>query len=485
MRQLLKRFGCFFVLIFCGLEALHAQLSNAKVDECFELTSIVCRLAGAGEYSQCRVSDYAQDIDNYFSQHTKHPLIAYYKEIRNERGISYNAISSMANVLEIYHGKVRIKKDCMLRNLPDTAELHNIDYRWTKKILNRYLSLLNDFYKKSDFKEFYNKHRPLYSVAESKMNAILQKIDPKWFETFYGQPFGNPQIYISLCNGPSNYALTSDKAHGGNEYGILIGCNADKNGTPSFNFASTYCTIIHEFAHNFSNPLADIFLPQMEQAISMIAPYVERQLAGAAYSPKAIAPEWLTRIVVLMYLKDKIPKYVPFMLNADGRAGFIWQQRTLHFMENFTQNRVQYEYFIDFIPQLIGFLNFSAREIDKIMAEYDNRRPYVLSVYPALDTQIDLKQEVIEFRITFSRPMNTNCEGLEILGNPELLTESDLPDNWVLSEWVADDTYVVRFTNTMIEKGKIKGFEIPCKMFQSANDISSLSDNFKVTFKTK
>lgn len=241
----------FVVFLFpLGIEISFAQLSPAKVDERFELTSIVSRLAGAEEYMQCQVPSYAKDIDSCFAPYASHPLLAYFQEIRNQRGVSYNAISSMANALEIRNGKIHLKAEYDLRHMADTSEVKSIDYRWTKENLNRYLVLLNDFYKKSNFREFYDAHRPVYAMAEERMDMLLKLFDTQWFEMFYGKPFGSPQVYISLCNGRSNYSLPSYTNSGNEGFGILIGCSADQEGKPSFKSMPAFCTILHELAHN-------------------------------------------------------------------------------------------------------------------------------------------------------------------------------------------------------------------------------------------
>lgn len=56
---------------------LFANDIKVEVDEIHELNSIVWRLAGAEEYSQCYIPGYADDIDNYFDGYKEHPLIAY------------------------------------------------------------------------------------------------------------------------------------------------------------------------------------------------------------------------------------------------------------------------------------------------------------------------------------------------------------------------------------------------------------------------
>ncbi|WP_295939108.1 DUF4932 domain-containing protein [uncultured Alistipes sp.] len=477
----MKRIAFIFIFI-CWINCCLGQPLTSKVEERFELTSIVCRLAGAEEYTKCKVPVYADKIDDYFKPTVNHPLIAYMKEIRNTYGISYDAISSLAYTLEIHSGNIRLQQGFDMSRMQDNTDLTRIDPRWTKAILTRYLTLLNDFYKKSWFRKFFESNQSLYATAKERMDLLLQKVDTQWFEEFFGEPFGSSDIYISLTNGSSNYALfhaVDDSRHG-----ILIGCSADRNGDPDFNFI-TFRSTLHEFLHRFCNPLGEKYRPQMEPAATSIIPHIEKLLAKGGYGPVYFGSEWLTRLAVLMYLRDHSPEQVPSQTAADHRVGFIWQQRAVGFMENFYANRDRYRYFRDYMPQLVGFLGFTAREFEKVVAEFENRRPYVTNVYPAPGTEIDLSMEVVEFRIKFSEPMSMNSDGYWLLGDRlEKLEVTGIPADWKLAGWEDEYTYLVRLKSEWIETGGIYGFVLN-KSFTQSRNIYPMAEDFSFTFKIK
>lgn len=93
----MKRFSSIFLLLFFGYSFASIK---PKVDERVELMSIVFRLAGNPEYNDENNKRYADDIESYFSAYKNSDLILYAKSLRENRGISYDAVMSMAVRLE-------------------------------------------------------------------------------------------------------------------------------------------------------------------------------------------------------------------------------------------------------------------------------------------------------------------------------------------------------------------------------------------------
>lgn len=468
-----------FCILLCSVHICYGQLTS-HVDERFELTSIAARLAEYDEYSHCRVQEYATDIDSYFAPYKQHPLIPFLQKVRESNHIAYDAISSVAAALEIHKGVIRLQP---IYTLKKQTDIEAIDRRWDKETLSCLIPLLNDFYRKSKFRYFYEQHTELYESATERMNNILKKLNVDWFERFYGISFGNPAIYLSLCNGPSNYALAHP--HAGAENGILIGCSADNNGNPNFG-KLIVSTIVHELNHHYANPLAFEFESEMTNAVDSIAPRVEALLSTGAYGKGAILPEWLTRLTTLMYMQNSEHDSfkVPFMITNDASVGIIWQKRAYAFMEHFNSHRHQYPYFRDFMPQLVAFLKFTADNIDQVVCEYENRSPYVVDIYPMESTDLDLSQDVIEIEITFSDPM-TAAAGIELVGtNLDALENIQVPENFVPSGWVDEKTYVVRLKSEWIKIGGITGVKLNRKFFLN-KDNYSLKDDYTITYNIK
>lgn len=383
----MKRIYVFLLFFFICVHVIQAQI-KAHVDERFELTSITFALAGVPEFCDSRVPSYSQDIMTYFAPYEFTEPINYVRELHQKHNIGFDAISNIATLLEIKKGKIILKK-----NIPNVSE---IDSRWNENLFTNYIKMLNLFYKKSNFKKFYNDHREIYEVAEQQMNRYLTDFNlNNWLYSFYGKNYDQTlNIYISLVNGPHNYAFTG---------GVIIGMDSDKNGSPAPNL-QTFPILIHEILHHYSNPIFDSFWKDMKGFANKIYPFVEEQMKNIAYgNPQAMTLEWLNRLFVLMYLKEINYKTLEFEITQNMQKGFKWMQRSLNFMDNFYANRERYRFIEDFMPQLVSFLGFTANNFESILKEYEHNKPIITNVFPAPGSSLKGFDKII---ITFSQPMN-------------------------------------------------------------------------------
>ena len=105
--------------------------------------SILSRMAGFPEYHMDMAGQYIKDMDSYFKDNTEHPAVQYMKELRNNYGISYDAVMSMAVHLK--------NKDGILSLIEKDSP--KLDDRWTDVDKDKFLSYLNNFYKDTKFNE--------------------------------------------------------------------------------------------------------------------------------------------------------------------------------------------------------------------------------------------------------------------------------------------------------------------------------------------
>lgn len=460
-------FSFFFILVALSS---HARLTS-KVDERFELTSIVFRLVGAEEYVNNNIPHYAKDIDDYFTNYKEHELIQFSKEILRKRDyIAYNAIVSVANLLEIKKGKVTIKPETDIRTY-----LENDD-RWKEDTLKKFVKLLNKFYKDTKFGHFFASHQQLYAEAEKNFNVLLEKVDTDWFTSFYGKPFGDPFIFIGLCNGRHNYALSFYDKQNIDNYGIIIGCtHTDSNELPVFDEYMVLPILIHEFAHRFTNPLIRKYEKELMPASEIMYPYLKEQLSKVGYgTPLAVHGEGFNNLFTNMYLNDHLFLFAKHSISKDERSGFVWMERAFHFMENYSRNKDLYLTIDDFMPQLIEFYNYTAQNIEYIMTEYTMKTPVVTSVYPAI---IDgrIPADTKEIRIQFSRPM-WNASANWYIDGETLTLPMVGPSSW------SEDMRTLIVPLKDLEKGVSYGFRLPNGVFQSSTT-HWMKEDFDIRFK--
>src|ERR1035437_1408929 len=256
MRKM-KLVAIILLLITHSINARNEYKIKAKVDERVELLSVVCRLAEFKEYVNNNIPSYAKDVDTYFAEYKSHALISLAKKLNKERGISYDAIASIATSIEI-NKEIKLKNDLLPKS---------IDKRWNQESIEIFIDHLNSFYKATNFIEFYNSHKDLYLSTERRFNKILEGINFSWLESFYGSvPNADFHLMLGMLNGYGNYGVTSFFKGDKEEINAIIGINEiDSVGNPIFSKKEIIIsTVVHEFSHSYCNRLIDIYYEDMK-----------------------------------------------------------------------------------------------------------------------------------------------------------------------------------------------------------------------------
>lgn len=440
----MKRLLLILSAILFGCLTANAQISS-HVDERFELTSISFRLAGIPEYSQCSIPAYAEAIDTYFKPYADSELTDYILELRENYGVAYDALPSVTALLEIKNGRVRLQPRY------DISKISEVDSRWNKETLAKYLKLLDKFYRESDFRRFFDEHKEQYALTEKQLDACISEIKTEWFETFFGEPL-DPHIgvYVCLTNGPHNYAF---------DQGILIGASE------AYHIDTVY-TVLHELCHHYTGPLFFAHLSEVEEAANKIFSVVWEEMRQRAYgTAKTTLLEWLNNLCVLMYYKEYLDRYgyVRVWTRINANNGFIWMPRSVEFMENFYEDRTSYPHIDDFMPQLALFLNYTANNMDVVQQEFERRHPYVTGVFPAVGSDISNEKEI---RVRFSEPMRTDCKGVWLIDE----TIEIVPNDYDSSYWKDDRTFVIPILTDSLAPNRIYGIKVSKTFFLSDKD---------------
>lgn len=440
----------------------------AKVDKRFELTSIMFALAGVPEYCQCAIPSYLQDIKTYFEPYEQTVPINYIRKLHQLHNIGYDAVSTIASMLEITNGEIQLQRQYAIHDIEE------YDSRWTSDLLTDYIFMLNQFYTESDFQNFWETHTELYNMYEKQMNVVLQSISDEWIKTFYGkQDASKLQTYICLNNGPHNYAVRD---------GILIGVLPNRNGNVEQLF-----TILHEVGHHYSNSLLKPYWPQMEDAANRMYPYIKDMMIKSSYANAQISLlEGINNLFTLMYFKEHDESNVMFRWHLKNytEKGFIWLPYAVKFMANFYADRQRYPCIRDFIPQLVAFINDMSSRYNIIIREFESRHPYIVNTYPSIGSDISDFNEII---ISFSEPMNTDTyafagNGTEN-GDENVL---QLPIELENIKWLDDgQKLVLPLDKSKIEIDKLYGIQLYPRGFTSLDFYWLDNKSKNITYNTQ
>jgi hypothetical protein len=400
------RFGRLFfpVILVLAPQRVFAEESalEVRVDPRVELFSVIFRLAGNPEYCQGKVPSYVTDVEKHFDKHRGHAVIEMARRLRRERGVSYDAVMSMAIHLE--DGST-LKEAVPFK--PRPAEL---DKRWNVTEARLFLDKARRFAKESDFDAFYRAHKPLYDGAVTRLQTVLQKdAGFDWFDKFFGaRPGARFTLALGMLNGGACYGprvRVSKKQE--DLYCILGVWSTDKEGLPQFD-RTMLSTVAHEFCHSYVNWLVYKNEKKLKKAGETIYPHVADEMRRQAYGNwTTMMCESLVRACVVRYVRaTQGPEAAQKEARAQVQRSFLWTPQLSELLEEYEATRKRYKTLEAYMPKIVAFFNDYAPEFVKEMEKKAAGEPKVVAITPAIgDTNVD--PSLKEIKVTFSRRMGS------------------------------------------------------------------------------
>ena len=469
---------------------------RVAVDPRVELFSIIFRLAGNEEYTRGRVESYVKDVDAHFGRYQKHPAVEKARQLRQKRGISFDAPMSMAVHLT---DAIKLEPKAPLNPWPAT-----LDRRWKEKDAQEFLEAARQFVRDTSYQEFFEKHRPLYEVTESRMRALLDKeAHWQWFGDFFGQKSA-PSFTVTflLLTSGNCYGPSFQPAQGEKEFYCVLGVwKTDREGQPKFT-DDILPILIHEFCHSYANGFVDRHASELKAASEKLyAPLASAMQSQNYGHPKTLLYESMVRALVVRYVaRYGGPEAAQKTIAEEKLRKFLWVGELSDRLKEYELHRDQYPDLDAFAPEIVRFFNEYAdtfnreykeqqRTLDALfeaeqkkprpeLKALDGTAPKVVSVIPADgDRNVDPALKAIV--VVFDRPMRDKRWSL--CGN--------LPDTPPFPPTAGDCAYdssrSIWIVPLKLEADKEYSFMLNYK--ETANFMSQDGvplDSVKVTFKT-
>lgn len=398
-------FAVIYSLCFFSAYAQDKNIQIAcSVDERVELMSVVFRLAGAKEYVTDDIPVYTFKIDSVFAKFAQEPVVKMSQTMRRNFGVGYDAVAALAVNLNIKDGEISLRKDI------NPCE---IDERWQCDSIGKYITLLNDFYKKSDFNLFFNNHKKYYEVAETNFKEnVLAGIKFEWYEKFYGEkPSEKFNVIISIANGPSNYGPHIKTNDGKEELFAIIGSwQPDSLGFPTFS-RGFRDVVIHEFNHSFCNRLVSENLSKLIPKAKIFNDLVIDKMHAMAYG-------YVNTYLCELLVRACMIRYGVYNLGSNGSVdiwvaqerdnGFLWIPELNNALTVYENNRDKYPSLRSFMPEIVKVQN--GLNPKKIYKQFLKNQPVILGTNIKNGAQ-DVDPNITQIIIKFDKPMNEYCNG--------------------------------------------------------------------------
>ncbi len=405
------------VLISCSASG-GSEGPEVRVDPRIELMSIIFRLAGNPEYNRGAVKSYIDDVEARFGSFREHAVVEMARELRKTRGVSYDAVMSMA---------IHIKDPYTLEEeIPFDPRPAALEGRWVVDEAREFLEKARDFVRASDFKGFVADHEELYRITGARMQAVMDENEVVgWFNGFFGSlPGARFTIVLGLLNGGGSYGPKVVYPDGREDLYTILGVwMTDDSGLPEFN-DRVLGTVVHEFCHSFANPIVDRHADELKDAGQAIFPFVEEEMRSMAYGNwRTMMYESLVRSSVVRWdLSKNGRESAESRIDREEKNHFFWISGLSELLGEYEAKRDAYPDLESFFPEIKQFFDDYAahaeERIGRIKSRWEEetqemaaRAPKIVSILPADGTQ-DVDPGLRFIRITFDRAMKDGAWGV-------------------------------------------------------------------------
>lgn len=385
-------------------ETATVGIAAPVVDRRVELMTIVARLADFPEYQSSLVRAYTDSLDAWFAPYRNHAAVASLRELREQRGVAYDAVPIMG---------VYLSEPPRLRaRFPLTAT--QPDERWGVKSGKKFIRLLRRFYRDTRCEAFFERQDTLFATVERSFQPVFSEIDMAWFGRFFGvqHPDGMVPI-IGMGFGGGNYGgriLYPDST--ADNYAFM-GSWSLWEGQPMFDAELFKQTIVHEFCHSFVNPTLEHDTLALCAAEGLYRAEAERMDRQAYTDGRSVLYETFVRAAVICYLREHATRVAAENeLWAQIDLGFVWMPEAVALLEAYATRRDRYPDFAAFVPRVRSWCQETVGSMEALharrAAEREVRREQalkVVAVEPFGNGAQEVDPALTELTIRFDRPL--------------------------------------------------------------------------------
>jgi len=345
------------------------ELPFAKptVDERVELLAIVFRLAGAKEFACKRFTKYDDAINAHFAEFKDHEVIQLAKELNKGTGlgeinISNDRVPAFAVACKITDGRVILTEENAI-----ALEKYYRDLSWPcwpKATSLKFAQLLDDFYVKSRFHEFFVSQKDLYDRFEERFFDLYRFFNIGWFDTFYGTSPGERfQVYLLVTGEDGGYGTMLPRNDGTKDYCAIIGVHptyVNDDGEPLYTENSVWSLMLFYNLFAFADPLVEKYYPLFKKASERLLPHTAeriQQSVNDVLTPKRVLQYYLTYATLAEYSKVHGHDDALANLTEIEKGGFVWFDKMREAVKRYTNDRDSYPTFDAFMPHLAEVQN--------------------------------------------------------------------------------------------------------------------------------
>ena len=306
----------------------HQGKFSVEVPEVHELANILVAISRIGQQDSNMVdmtTPYYKEVMAHFSPYKNHPIMdvvnQHITKVFDNDSYWYYYAMKMNACAYVFDKKGNIKNEGIIRKMGFSNQGDPI-------LVNQ--TLIEDFARKSNFREFYRQHQPYYKEllqTYRTQNPIDQQ--QEWLEKMFGFKYGNYRVTFSPLVGGAHSTMGFED--NGFVQTVMFVRRADLN--PKYNEKVNEMrntrVVFTEIDHNFVNPTSDKYAEQINEAFADRAKWVVEGNGTSAYSlPYNVFNEYMTWSIFSLYCLDKfsaedVATFIPLMeRQMEQKRGF-------------------------------------------------------------------------------------------------------------------------------------------------------------------
>lgn len=263
---------------------------SIEIPEVQELIFVIFSLTEVGLNDSIMInhnSEYYKNVISYFSAFKEENIV---RTLGKKVSVNYNELRMDAS---------NYKFDS-LDNLVKNADFHNLS--WGRQdYLQKYLTDLEAFSEKTQFRKFYELNKDYYDalIDKMKLQAPIDK-QQKWLENNFPSKYTNFRIVFS----PLSYGKHSTNS--ALKDVVIFVSSPTENSKLSKTLLEARDTrmLFTEIDHNYVNPISDLYLPQIKKAFKERKKWANGKYSDSYKNVYAVFNEYMTWSVFVLYALD-------------------------------------------------------------------------------------------------------------------------------------------------------------------------------------
>lgn len=311
---------------------------KAKVDinEVKELLHIMITVTEVGLENEDMVDQsgtYYQDVLKQFKALKDEKIIGKFDSLIKANPTNYVLLTGNAISYDLKGDKLIPNKNYLF-----PAQSVSQHTKVTVNPMVTYKTEIENFAKKSGFRDFYKKHIPYYNTLVSEYNKMANLDEQwKWLEKNFNTKINNYTILTSpLING-LNYTSSYEDNGFTQILMVLPPIIKEKNLTEKQNTVFNTRVMFTEIDHNYVGPPTKKFVKAIDESLKDREKWVNTQQEGTKYypNPSRVFDEYMTYSVFYLFCADKYANDPETLKDAYNSVNSVMKERGFIKMKEF------------------------------------------------------------------------------------------------------------------------------------------------------